>query len=71
MNTCYIHGANLRPERCADCARIPAVSVKLTPADTNRLVRIIDDSGRVAFRLVDGPIPTPERLALPWAQIWD
>lgn len=77
---CYLHGTNLRPDVCADCARekpdsIPApVSFQLTDTLAGHVERYtyVDARGiqRVAFRTVK-PITRPEFTSRPWGQIWD
>lgn len=60
--TCFLHGLNLRPELCNECARcerlLPSKKLKITDAERGALVRVLDRSGRISFRAVR-PIEQP------------
>ena len=57
--TCYLHGRDLRPTLCHDCARAasapveavpPTRTLRLTDDDFNALERTYDHQGKIAFR---------------------
>lgn len=72
--TCYLHGLDLRPTLCHDCARAASAPVEATPptrilrlTDTTfqAMERTIDSQGRINFRL-RRPIERPVSSD-PWA----
>jgi hypothetical protein len=69
--TCYLHGLDLRPDLCSDCARCTPVVVapsrvlRLSNADHGAMERTYDQRGHVGFRLVR-PVEAPAKLD-PWA----
>lgn len=73
MNTtCYLHGRDLRPNLCADCARCeqpkalpPTRTLSLTDTTFQAMERVYDAQGQVSFRF-RRPIERPVSSD-PWA----
>ena len=70
--TCYLHGRDLRPSLCADCARCeapaalpPTRTLRLTDDDFNALERTYDAKGKINFRALR-PLVRPVSSD-PWA----
>lgn len=70
--SCPIHGSDLKPRVCNDCARLTPTDrlLRLTDTMVGQLERFIDERGRVAFRAVR-PIKAPETRLQPWGATWD
>lgn len=75
--TCYLHGLDLRPTLCHDCARaasIPAPAlaptrvISLTDTTFNALERTIDRQGKVNFRIRPGRVLEQPVNLDPWAR---
>lgn len=73
---CDLHGSNLRPSVCKECALVRSEPLRqrvisLTDTLLGCLVRSIDDRGRIIFKTVNGPIPVPESRLAAWGHTWD
>lgn len=76
--TCYLHGRDLRPTLCAECARAvpapalaPTRTLQLTDTMQGQMRRVIDPTtGVVRFQL-NRPIAVPDSRLQPWGAIWD
>lgn len=72
--TCYLHGRDLRPTLCNDCARAsrapvqivpPTRTIRLIPSDFQAMEKVIDRQGKIGFR-ERFPIARPD-VTDPWA----
>jgi len=70
--TCALHGSDLRPNLCNDCARVstpalpPSRVIRLTADDFEAIEKVYDPRGGISFRQ-RRPIAVPTNLDV-WAR---